>query len=178
MSLVHHPLPFTARRDEASSPPTVSGKHDNSVTVKGGRKIEPSGRSLTRQRFPVLLRAWHRGRGVDRVEHGQVVASALDAQLATDLRAPEVVVGERRPHQVGRLYRGNVMPGRSWPTPCTSTATNPTASAWPMALACAEPAEHRHGEFDHILMEDIYWRTLDRVDSWVAGSEELPVVSR
>ena len=36
----------------------------------------------------------------------------------------------------------------------------------------------RNGEFDHILMEDIYWRTLDRVDSWVAGSEQLPLASR
>lgn len=27
----------------------------------------------------------------------------------------------------------------------------------------------RNGEFDHILMEDIYWRTLARVESWLAA---------
>jgi protoporphyrinogen oxidase len=28
----------------------------------------------------------------------------------------------------------------------------------------------RNGEFDHILMEDLYWRTIARVDRWVAES--------
>lgn len=31
----------------------------------------------------------------------------------------------------------------------------------------------RNGEFDHILMEDIYWRTRARVDAWVAQQGAL-----
>jgi hypothetical protein len=27
----------------------------------------------------------------------------------------------------------------------------------------------RNGEFDHILMEDIYWRTLAKVEAWLAA---------
>ena len=29
----------------------------------------------------------------------------------------------------------------------------------------------RNGEFDHILMEDIYWRTLARIEAWVAAEQ-------
>jgi hypothetical protein len=27
----------------------------------------------------------------------------------------------------------------------------------------------RNGEFDHILMEDVYWRTVRRIERWAAG---------
>lgn len=36
----------------------------------------------------------------------------------------------------------------------------------------------RNGEFDHILMEDIYWRTRDRVQRWLNGSPDAKAPPR
>jgi protoporphyrinogen oxidase len=32
----------------------------------------------------------------------------------------------------------------------------------------------RNGEFDHILMEDLYWRTITRMDQWMASGPVVP----